>query len=325
MVHTFRAGRFEEAIAQVKRVLGPDALIVSRRDLVPGELRDSKGGGVEITAMSSHDAEVARVPQRTPGPIGLLERRLLRDGVSQNAVKALSSAVRDRQQGPLLGMSALEAVLGEVLAEEVVFGGGIGGRSRVVALVGPTGAGKTTTIAKIAAHEQLVAGRKVGVVSIDNYRIGGIEQLGRYADLIGCPMETASDARSLEVALRKLGDANIVLVDTAGRSTRDTWALTEMAECLRGAQEAVEVHLCLPVAMRDRELALAIENYSALGPARLTCTKIDEALCCGAIIAAHVQSGLPLGYFTNGQRVPEDFSVASPEGLAALLCEGDLN
>jgi flagellar biosynthesis protein FlhF len=138
-------------------------------------------------------------------------------------------------------------------------------------------------------------------------------------------MEVASDARSLEVALRKLGKQDVVLVDTAGRSPRDTFAVNAMAETLAGAQEPIEIHLCLPVAMRERELRTAIEQCSPLSPSRLTCTKIDEAVCCGTIVAAHIQSGLPLGYFTTGQRVPEDLSVASADLLAALLCGEDVN
>lgn len=322
MVHTFRAGCFQEAIAQVKRVLGPDALVVSRRHLAESEARDGGTGGVEITAIAGTEAQAE---QQSTGPTGLLERRLIRDGVPERAARSLAKTVRQRQDGPLLGMGALETLLAQALAEEVVFGGKVGSGARVIAMAGPTGAGKTTTIAKIAAEEQLVNGRRVGLISIDQYRIGGIEQLQRYADLIGCPMEVASDARSLEVALRRLGQCEIVLVDTAGRATRDVVALQMMNECLQGAQEPVEVHLCLPVAMRERELSLAIENYSVLQPTRLTCTKIDEAVCCGTILAAHVRSGLPLAYFTVGQRVPEDIRHAGAELLASLLCGGETN
>jgi len=324
VVHTFRAGRFEEAIAQVKRVLGDDALIVSRRDLGPNELRLGEQRGVEVTAISGREAKSQRIDSRTSGALGMLERRLRTSGVPDRAADALMNTLRQRGNGKSLGPAALQELLGKVLSEELVFGGGIGA-ARVVALVGPTGVGKTTTIAKIAAHEQLVKDRQVGLVTIDEYRVGGVEQLGRYAELIGCPMEVASDARSLEVALRKLGDADLVLVDTAGRSPRDAWALTSMSECLHAAQEPIEVHLCLPVAMRERELRTAVENCSVLAPSRLTCTKVDEAICCGAIVAAHIQSGLPLGYFTTGQRVPEDISIASADLLAALLCGEDVN
>jgi flagellar biosynthesis protein FlhF len=324
VVHTFRAGRFEEAIAQVKRTLGEDALIVSRRDLGPHELRLGEARGVEVTAMSVRDAQRDHVDERAASALGMLDRRLRNSGVPERATDTLIAALAKRQSGRELGPAALQELLAGVLREELMFGGGLSG-ARVIALVGPTGVGKTTTIAKLAAHEQLVKQQRVGLITIDEYRVGGVEQLGRYADLIGCPMEVASDARSLEVALRKLSKADLVLVDTAGRSPRDAWALTAMAECLHGAQEPIEVHLCLPVAMRERELRTAVEHCSVLSPSRLTCTKVDEAICCGTIVAAHVQSGLPLGYFTTGQRVPEDISVASAELLAALLCGEDVN
>lgn len=324
MVHTFRAGRFEEAIAQMKRVLGEDALIVSRRDLGPSELRLGEARGVEVTAISGREGSQDPAEPRGVGALGILARRLRVSGVPDRAADSLIETLKRKQKGRELGPAALQGLLAQVLGEELLFGGGIGA-ARVVAFVGPTGVGKTTTIAKIAAHEQLVKGLKVGLVTIDEYRVGGVEQLGRYADLIGCPMEVASDARSLEVALRKLGDAELVLVDTAGRSPRDAWALTAMAECLQAAQEPIEVHLCLPVAMRESELRTAVEHCSVLAPSRLNCTKIDEAICCGAIVAAHIQSGLPLGYFTTGQRVPEDISIASAELLAALLCGEDVN
>jgi len=323
VVHTFRAGRFEEAIAQVRRILGDDALIVSRRDLRPNELKIGETRGVEVRAIS-HDASLAGAETRKDGTLGMLERRLIASGVPERAAMHLTRSLASRHRGEVLSSSTLRALLQTVLSEELVFGGGLGA-ARAVAMVGPTGVGKTTTIAKIAAHEQLVRHRNVGLITIDEYRVGGVEQLGRYAELIGCPMQVASDARSLEVALRRFEDCELVLIDTAGRSPRDAWALTAMAECLQNAQEPIDVHLCLPVAMRERELRTAIEHCALLSPSRLTCTKIDEAICCGTIIAAHIQSGLPLGYFTTGQRVPEDISVATAEGLSALLCGEDIN
>jgi flagellar biosynthesis protein FlhF len=324
VVHTFRAGRFEEAIAQVRRILGEDALIVSRRDLRPNELKIGETRGVEVTAMSSHDHPTPPPEERRSGTLGMLERRLTAAGVPDRAAAHLMHSLASRHRGEVLSSSTVRVLLGKVLSEELVFGGGLGA-ARAVAMVGPTGVGKTMTIAKIAAHEQLVKRRNVGLVTIDEYRVGGVEQLGRYAELIGCPMQVASDARTLEIALRRFEDCELVLIDTAGRSPRDAWALNAMAECLQSAQEPIEVHLCLPVAMRERELKTAIEHCALLSPSRLTCTKIDEAICCGSIVAAHVWSGLPLGYFTTGQRVPEDISVATAEGLAALLCGEDVN
>jgi flagellar biosynthesis protein FlhF len=308
----------------MRRILGDDALIVSRRDLRPNELRIGETRGVELTAMAGDDPAKPGGEERKNGTLGMLERRLTAAGVPERAAAHLMRSLQSRHRGEVLSASTVRSLLAKVLSEELVFGGGLGA-GRAVALVGPTGVGKTTTIAKIAAHEQLVKRRNVGLVTIDEYRVGGVEQLGRYAELIGCPMQVASDARSLEIALRRLEDCELVLIDTAGRSPRDAWALNAMAECLQNAQEPIEVHLCLPVAMRERELRTAIEHCGVLSPSRLTCTKVDEAICCGTIVAAHVQSGLPLGYFTTGQRVPEDISVATAEGLAGLLCGEDVN
>jgi flagellar biosynthesis protein FlhF len=218
-------------------------------------------------------------------------------------------------------MSDCHQALAVALDEEMIFGEPVEqSRTRAIALVGPTGVGKTTTIAKIAAQLALVDQRRIGLVSIDQYRIGATEQLECFANLIGCPMHIAHDAASLEIALRKLSEADLVLIDTAGRSPKDRVALANMAECLYGVQEPVEVQLCLPASTRDSELQVAIDRHSILRPTKLISTKLDEALYHGAIIAAQVLSGLPLTYFTTGQCVPEDIERASSARLADLLC-----
>ena len=323
-LHTFKAKRFEEAIAQVRRALGPDALIVSRRDFPRGAALSGEDGGVEVTALAAHAAAGANDSPRASSAVTMLERRLERSGVPARAAQSIATQV-GRRGGQALGLGAQETILAEVLADQITFGGPIGKANRAVAFVGPTGVGKTTTIAKIAAVEQLVHGRSVGLITLDDYRVGGIEQLQRFADLIGCPMMVASDARALEIALRRLSDVSLVLIDTSGRSLRDPNAHLHTKECLGGAQEPVDVQLCLPVALREAELTMAIACFGALGPTRLTCTKLDEAVCCGSIIAAHVRSGLPLSYFTTGQRVPEDLVVADAAMLSALLCGEDTN
>jgi flagellar biosynthesis protein FlhF len=323
-LHTFKAKRFEDAIAQVRRALGPDALIVSRRDF-PRATLTGEDGGVEVTALAANAAPAASNEGPRPSNAQtMLERRLERSGVPARAAQSIANQVA-RRGGQALGLGAQETILAEVLADQVMFGGPISKANRAVAFVGPTGVGKTTTIAKIAAVEQLVNGRSVGLITLDDYRVGGIEQLQRFADLIGCPMMVASDARALEIALRRLSDVSLVLIDTSGRSLRDPNAHLHTKECLSGAQEPVDVQLCLPVALREAELSMAIQCFGALGPTRLTCTKLDEAVCCGSIIAAHVRSGLPLSYFTTGQRVPEDLVVADAAMLSALLCGEDTN
>lgn len=318
MEQTYRASDFGQAMARVKRELGPDAVILSTRQIARGDV-GGRGQLVEVRAVSKEEATEQGILRADGQMPPMLERRLKHAGVPAPVAASLARQVLSMHGGDPPDLVALRDALGTALAREMIFAGPAGSGARAIAMVGPTGVGKTTTIAKLAAHGALIHGRRVGLVSIDQYRIGGTEQLQRYADLIGIPLEVADDARTLEVSLRRLSDAEVVFIDTAGRSPKDAHALAQMAECLHGVQEPVEVHLCVPASMRDRELAIAIERHSVLRPVRLNSTKVDEAVYRGAIVDAHARSGLPLAYFTTGQCVPEDIELATPERLAALL------
>ncbi|MET0339396.1 MAG: hypothetical protein ABW252_00255 [Polyangiales bacterium] len=310
-----------EALARIKRELGPDAVILSSRAISePSE--DGVERSVEVVA--APQASLDRKQEKKlsmstlDGRASLLERRLIDSGVPVNAARTLSMRVkRDLREGDA---SLLDA-MARALRAELSFGGG---RARVQALVGPTGVGKTTTIAKLAAVSALVDRRTVALICLDQYRIGASDQLSRYADLIGIPMETASCPATFDRALARLGRAEVVLVDTSGRSPRDTVGIGLTADTLRSAREPVEVHLCIPASLREVELRGTIERQSAATPSRLIVTKLDEANFCGGVISAYVHSGLPISYVTTGQRVPEDIDAATPEGLARMLCSEEV-
>ncbi|MBI2896003.1 MAG: hypothetical protein HYY06_20765 [Deltaproteobacteria bacterium] len=328
---TYRASRFEEALAQVKRELGPDAVILSSRQVRGGlfgsttevEITAAPDGSVPASAIST-----GRTIARSSEPSGI-EWRLIRMGVPVTAARTLCTRIRSASPREPRTMAEVKSALSRALREEMIFGGAAGvatrGRARVTAFVGPTGVGKTTTIAKLAAQAALIDRVNVGLVCIDQFRIGGAEQLGQYAELIGIPMEIADDAESLGLALQKLADADLVFVDTAGRAPRDRGAVSAMAECLHRAGEPVEVHLCMAAAMHDAEMEAVLERLAPLRATKLTMTKVDEAIRTGTIVAAQVLTGLPLAYFTTGQRVPEDIEAACAERLASLLCGEEVN
>jgi flagellar biosynthesis protein FlhF len=194
-----------------------------------------------------------------------------------------------------------------------------GASRRAAVLVGPTGVGKTTTVAKLAALFALQAGRKVGLITVDTFRIAAVEQLKTYAKIMGLPIEVALDAASLRSAVTALSDRDLILVDTAGQSPRDEESLRELASFFP-AELGLEVHLVLSVTTRTRDLGQILGRYAALRPTRLLLTKLDETECLGPLLSLPLGSRLPVSYLTTGQNVPDDLEEASPAGLAAYLC-----
>src|SRR5262249_30919073 len=191
-------------------------------------------------------------------------------------------------------------------------------RCRVVALVGPTGVGKTTTIAKLAANYRLREKRRVGLITVDTYRIAAVEQLRTYADIIDLPMEVVSTPREMREAVQRMRTFDLVLMDTAGRSPRDEVRIQELRNLLAEASPD-EVHLVLSAASSARTLAAAAEKFAPVGVTSLLVTKLDEATGLGNLVTLTRACGLPISYLTDGQNVPDDIAVASAKRLAQLI------
>ncbi len=191
----------------------------------------------------------------------------------------------------------------------------------VVALVGPTGVGKTTTLAKIAARAVLEARRKVALLTVDTYRIGATDQLARYGEIMGVPVLVARDRAELKRAAERVAAADLVLVDTAGRSSlEDAVRQAELVRCL----PRVQLHLVLSAATGATELAAVSDRCRALQPDRLVFSKLDEASGPGAILSAAIRIGRPVACIADGQRVPEDIhALTGPELTDLVLAEGD--
>jgi flagellar biosynthesis protein FlhF len=195
------------------------------------------------------------------------------------------------------------------------------GRQRVVALVGPTGVGKTTTVAKLAARFALQEGRKVGLVTVDTYRVAAAEQLRKFADIMEVPLRVALDAAELRRAVADSANRDLVLVDTAGQSPRDEQALLDLLGFFEPGMDA-EVHLVLSVTTRARDLERILKHYEPLKPSRLLLTKLDETECHGALLGLPLASRLPLSYLTTGQNVPDDIEEAAADRVADYLLRG---
>jgi flagellar biosynthesis protein FlhF len=192
------------------------------------------------------------------------------------------------------------------------------GVRRVVALVGPTGVGKTTTVAKLAANFKLAQGVRVGLITVDTYRIAAVEQLRTYAEIIDLPLAVVNEPGEMKRALDELGPVDLVFIDTAGRSPRDEVRIRELADFLTAARPD-EIHLVLSAVAGPRSLRAAVERFARVRADRLILTKLDEADGLGGVLAVLGQADRPISYMTTGQAVPDDIEPADRKRMAGLI------
>lgn len=192
------------------------------------------------------------------------------------------------------------------------------GRPFTVALVGPTGVGKTTTVAKLAAAYKLRHQRRVGLITTDTYRIAAVDQLRTYANIIGLPLKVALTPAEMAEACRSLAHCDVILIDTAGRSPNDGARLEEIRAFAKAA-DPHEVHLVLSSTCSEQVLMRTIERFSTVEADRVIFTKTDEAVSLGVLINVMRKAGKELSFITTGQEVPDHIEAGSPERLAALV------
>ncbi|MBK8572347.1 MAG: flagellar biosynthesis protein FlhF [Geothrix sp.] len=192
------------------------------------------------------------------------------------------------------------------------------GKMRVAALVGPTGVGKTTTLAKLAAYAQLHLKQKVALLTLDTYRMAAVDQLQQYAQILQVPMHVALTVEDLRSALRFYQDRALVLIDTPGHSPKDTDTLNQLRGLLDELPE-VETHLVLSATTKPRDLAEIAARYEPLRPTRLLFTKLDETSTYGPILSTLARVKKPLSYLGTGQEVPEALELATSRRVADLI------
>lgn len=192
------------------------------------------------------------------------------------------------------------------------------GKKRRIAFVGPTGVGKTTTLAKVAASFMLNHSGNIALATIDNYRIAAAEQLKVYGRIMNVPVEVARTPEHLQKILASHEDKDLVLIDTAGRSPRDDMSRRELAGFLEPLPE-VENHLVLSAATRQEDLFSTVSRFGEMALHGIVFTKTDECDTYGQILNVGLAAGYPMSMLTNGQRVPEDYLPPDPRRLAELI------
>ena len=195
-----------------------------------------------------------------------------------------------------------------------------GTRPWVIALIGPTGVGKTTTLAKMATHPALLGRKRVALVSADTYRIAAVEQLKTFASIAGIPMEAVYRPPDIRRSIDRFRDRDVVLIDTAGRSQNNRDQLKDLAAFIEYARPD-EVHLVLSVSTRLDDQLDVINKFKAAGPQRLLFTKLDETTNFGMILNVCFHERKPVSLLTCGQNVPDDIIAPNQEQIVRLVSE----
>ena len=254
--------------------------------------------------------------------------QLIQNEVAEELAADFIGRINDRQtDGRPLDRATINEFLVQQFARVLAPGAPIQlirkqGRATVVALVGATGVGKTTTIAKLAAQFRLKQGCRVGLITIDTYRIAATEQLRTYAEIIEAPLEVVLTPQEMKPALERLRDCEVVLIDTAGRSQFDREKLIELGEFLSAA-EPDETHLVLSATSSRAVLMKAMEAFSSLNIDRVIFTKLDEAVGIGTLLAVCRKLNAKLSYVTTGQDVPSDIEESDGRKLAEMIVHGE--
>jgi len=247
---------------------------------------------------------------------------LIEAEVDETIAREWLDRIRSERDADSLSDAALvKARVARLLEDELQVSGPIitqADKCRIVALVGPTGVGKTTTIAKLAANYRLREKRRVGLITVDTYRVAAVEQLRTYADIIDLPMEVVATPREMREAAARMSHLDLVLMDTAGRSPRDEVRIQELKSMLAEA-EPDDVYLVLSGTAGAKSLSATAERFADVGTTAVLLTKLDEATSLGHLASLIRACRLPVSYLTDGQNVPDDIQVAERRKLAQMV------
>jgi flagellar biosynthesis protein FlhF len=320
-----------EALQRVKRELGENAVILGTRSDSAGRLGSVLGAArVEITAAPPEAAGSA--PRGTgagphsggfvPDNMYPYYRELVQNEVADElAARLARQAAATARADRISDADALRETFRRTIARMIPVVGGVNLTDRGprrVALVGPAGGGKTTTLAKLAAHFKLRQRKRVTILSLDMHRLGSNEQLRRYADLIGTPMHSAQTIAGVKETMRGMPPTDLVLIDTHGVCAGDRGHFARLAAVL-GATRPDEVHLVLPASMLPSVQARMAERFAPLGVSRVVLTHVDETVGLGVVLNAIEKLRWGLSYVTDGETIPNSIAEACAERLAAVI------
>ena len=352
---SFFADTIEEAIGQARRELGPDAMLVNSKR---SGAEAAHLGAFEVVVCAEEpgsrpacEGRISEPHRRTMAapPVDQLSREvselkrqmerlalnLARSGSGMagiasdpertKAFAALTGAELDTdlayeligRLGSPLTPAALRAELARITKVEAQLGQS-GASSRVVALVGPPGAGKTSALVKLAVRYGISARKPTQILTTDTYRIGAADELHSYAAILGVGCQVVESPAGLAPALEEYRGKDLILIDTPGVSGMEMEALEGLAHALANCP-AIDTHLVLPASMRPTDLKRVAQQYAVFQPGKLLFTRLDETETFGPILSQSARMGKPVSFFSRGQRIPDDLEPATPDLILDLI------
>lgn len=296
----------KEAVVRARYELGREAIIISQRNIKIGRWYNPfKKKKIEVTVAIEENTQI--VPPKDP-PIPEKEKkektaRVLPDIVEESALSI--DEFRD--------LIANKCKYKNFERKEEP--------SKINVFVGPTGVGKTTTIAKIAAREYLVHKKQVGLITMDTYRIGAVEQLRTYATIIGLPFEVVNEASEMEEKIKKLSYCDMILIDTLGTSPKNQDKIYEIKEYLQKVNKSITTYLILSISTDKDTLLSILDKYNYLHYDALVLTKFDEVNHLSNLWTIVEHCPFPIQYICNGQSVPDDIKEATIDNVFAFAKE----
>jgi len=360
MLKSYKGRNLEDALLKVKADLGPSALVVETRGdganggievlAAPDTNRLAKGRAKMLPMPAATDGAGPRremqpkveeelasirstlqtltrlVSPNLPGQFGKIRNRLQEQDVQPSlALSVIEEGMGQLKPAQFADDQAITESVASVMASKIATAGPIrtgNNGCKIVSLVGPTGVGKTTTIAKLSATHTLGQQHKVGVVTVDTYRVAAVEQLKAFAEMLGIPFKVVFTPSELRAAVDGMAGLDLVLIDTVGRSHWDRIRIQELKGFLQAVPQ-VDVFLVMSAGAKYADSKDVVSNFSIMNPSRLVFTKIDETTSYGGLLNLAIESEKPVSYLTTGQEVPDDIEVAEPRRIAGLVL-GDL-
>ncbi len=346
---SYFADTIEEAISQGRREMGPDAMLVNSKrtgaearhlgayEVVCAAETEARPGD-QVAERRASAPPVDRLSQDVTELKQQMERLALTLGRSSGALAGLASDpelarifasltdaevyaelaydVAGRMASPVT-QEAVRTELSALLSVDPELGCP-GFATRVVALAGPPGAGKTTTLVKLAMQYGITSSKPSQILTLDTFRIAAADELQSYAAILGIGCEVLETAAALAQALEEHRNKDLILIDTPGLAERELDGFEELAQFLR-TYPGMDTHLVLPASMRTGDMKRAAQRYEIFGPRKLLFTRLDETETFGPILSQSVRMGKPLSFLSRGQRIPEDLEPAAADTILDLV------